>query len=363
MKKLILLLFGVFFWVYSNSQQLAAFNDYKNHFWAFEAGQFQKLEYLEIQDFQVGGLLIAYLDNRGDLKIYRNGEVETLLSGNPMKYKTSDYLLGYSLYEQLYVYDNGDTKLLSSDCDGYIVQDSLISWHNRIKQTIQVYYKGIRYTIEDGLIYYPVRDFKSGDNILVYIQRSTEELKAFYHGQIFILEEMVEDPVFEVGRDIVAYYDQSDPSFRAFYKGEDIVLEDFAPKSFQVGDEMVAYVDNLGRLKYFDGSETVTLSNYEPQFYEVTDRVVVFEEQGFFKTFCNGDVYVIERYIPSTYQLDVNTIAYLDENQFVKAFQNCEHITIGYEKVKKIHLIRDLIFYVEGINRPKVYFLGQVFEQ
>ena len=41
------------------SQHLAAFNDHLNHFWVFEAGQFEKLEHLEIQEYQIGGILIA----------------------------------------------------------------------------------------------------------------------------------------------------------------------------------------------------------------------------------------------------------------------------------------------------------------
>lgn len=362
MKK-ILVLFAVISLSFPiRSQQLAAFNDNINNFWVFEAGQFQKIEHLEIQSHQIGGLLIAYMDNGSNLKVYRNGQVETLMTGDPIKYHTTDYLLGYSMYEQLNVYDNGDIKLLSMEADGYVVQDSLIAWHNRIQQTIQVYYNNEIYTLEDGLIYNPIQGFKLGDNTVAYVHSSSKELKLFYHGEIIILDDYVENLFLEAGRDIVAFIDLPDMAFNVFFKGELITLENFQPKSFQVGDEFVVYIDNLGHLKYFDGGEVITISTYEPQFYTVTDRVLVYEEQGFFKTFCNGQVYIVERYVPSTYKIDWNTIAYLDENRFVKAFQPCEHISVSYEIVKELMLYRDLIIYVEGINLTSVYFMGQVFK-
>ena len=124
---------------------------------------------------------------------------------------------------------------------------------------------------------------------------------------------------------------------------------------------MVAWVDNLGKLKLFDNGEVTTLSTYEPQYYSVHDRVIVFEEQGFFKTFCNGQVYVVERYEPQPYLIDYNTIAYLDENRFVKIFQNCQTTPISFIPVKEISLIRDLVIYVEGVNKTKVYFNGQAY--
>lgn len=344
------------------AQYLAAFNDNLKRFWVFEAGTFQMLEYLEIQDYQVGGILVAYIDNGSNLKIYRNGKVENLMQGEPIKFEATDYLLGYSLYEQLNVYDNGKKQVLSTECDSYIIRDSLIGWHNRIKHTIEVYYNGQVTTILDGLIYNPLQEFKAGDNTLAFIQSSSKEFYLFYQGEILILDQFVQELEFEAGRDIVAYIDIPDQAFNVFFRGEIFELETFRPKSFKVGDEMMAYVDNLGRLKLFENGKVITLSTYEPENYTVNDRVVVFEEQGFFKTYCNGQVYVVERYIPQPYLIDWNSIAYLDQSSFVKAYQNCESIPISYLKVKEIKLIRDLIIYVETINKTKIYFNGQIYE-
>jgi hypothetical protein len=362
MKRLLFLPLIVILHLSSQSQYLAAYNDNLNHFWVFEAGMFTQVEYLPIQEYQVGGILVAYIDSGSKLKIYRNGEVKTLMDGNPIKFTATDYLLGYSLYEQLNVYDNGKTKVLSTECDGYVIKDSIIGWHNRIKQNLQVYYNGKIVTLIDGLVYNPLESFRMGDNTIAFVHSSTQEFYVYYLGQLQVLDDFVGDMVYEAGRDIVAFIDIPDQTFKVFFRGEVSDLEIFQPKSFQVGDEILAYIDNLGKLKYFEHGEVTTISSYEPSFYTVEDRVLIFEEQGFLKTICNGQVYTIERYIPQPYLVDFNTIAYLDQSSFVKIFQNCESTTISYEKVKEISLIRDLVIYVIGNNNTKIYFNGQVYQ-
>jgi hypothetical protein len=362
MKRFILL--PVILIVYSTcqAQYLAAFNDNLKHFWVFEAGLFTQVEYLPIQEYQVGGILVAYIDSGSKLKIYRNGEVKTLMEGNPIKFTATDYLLGYSLYQQLNVYDNGKTKVLSTECDGYVVKDSIIAWHNSVQKTLQVYYKGRIATIIDGLLYFPFESYMIGDNTIAFVHSSTKEFYIYYLGKLQLLDPFVEDMVYAAGRDIIAYMDIPDQAFNVFFRGEVTELDVFRPKSFQVGDEILAYVDNLGKLKYFENGEVKTISSYEPKFYNVEDKVLVFEEQGFLKTVCNGNVYIVERYIPQPFYIDLNTIAYLDENSFVKAFQQCDHVTISYDKVKEFSMLRDLIIYVEGVNKTKIYFNGQIYE-
>jgi len=362
MKKITLIIMIACFQIIGYGQYLAAFNDNVHHFWIFEAGTFQQVEYLEIQEFQVGGILVAYIDNAGNLKVYRNGKVEQLMEGNPIKFEATDYLLGYSVYEQLNVYDNGKIQVLSTACDGYIVRDSLIAWHDRVRKTIDVYYNDRKTTIMDGLIYNPLQEFKAGDNTLAFVHTSSEAFYLFYQGQLQILDQYVQDLLFEAGRDVVAWVDVPDQALNVFYRGEVTELEAFQPKSFQVGDEMVAYVDNLGKLKLFDNGQVTTITSYEPQYYNVNDRVLVFEEQGFFKTYCNGEVYIVERYQPEPYLTDYNTIAYLDESRFLKLFQYCQPTFITYDIVTEISLIRDLVIFVQGINKTNIYFNGQIYQ-
>lgn len=346
----------------SYSQGLACFNDQVKHFWIFDRGNFSKAEYLEIESYEVGGPLVAYLTGSGNLKIYYQGETRMLLEGNPIRYTSTDYLLGYSVYEDLYVFDGGESYKLSSEAGAYVVEDSLIAWHNRIRRTIEVYYEGETTMLEDGLVNWPVNKFKTGDNLLAWITNFDQRFKVFYNGGVQVLDQFVEKLDFQAGRDIVAYFDEADQSFNVFFRGEVTELEPFPPTSYRVGNEIMAYIDNMGKFKYFSNGEVTQISSFAPDFYEVKDNVMIYGEQGFLKTFYNGEPVMLERYVPQIYKLSYNTIAYLNESSFIKAFQFGQSVDISYKPVKEIKLFRDIIVYSEGGNLIRIFYNGKVYE-
>ncbi len=132
---------------------------------------------------------------------------------------------------------------------------------------------------------------------------------------------------------------------------------EFAP------NDMVVYIDDMGTLKAFNQGITNTLLSHRPEYYEVKDQVMIFIDQGYFKTYCNGTIQIIERYIPTKYVLDWNSISYIDDNQNVKVVQNCEKHVVTYELVTDIEMIRNLIVYKTGPNATRIYYFGQVFEK
>ncbi|MCX6233522.1 MAG: hypothetical protein NT175_02200 [Bacteroidetes bacterium] len=363
MKSAFLFLMLIFLSVSVEAQHLAAFSDLLNRFYVFDAGNFKQLEQLRIQTYQVGGVCVAYTDNSGALKAYYNGKIYPLESASPsIKYTATDYLLGWSLFDFLKVFDGGQIKILSTACAGYVIQDSLIAFYDRVEQRIKVYYQGEIITIEDGLINFPIENFKSGDNIVAYVTAVDNKFKIFYQGQTIEIDAFGQGIQYDAGRDIVAYMDIPRSTFRVFYKGDYYDLEYFAPKSFKMGDDMMAYVDDQGNFKLFRNGNVTTILTYEPAFYEIQDNVLAFSDQGFLKTYCNDAIQIIERYIPQKYKLDYSTIAYIDENNNIEAIKDCQKFIVSYDRVSDIELIRDLIIYKIGTNIVKVFYYGQTLE-
>lgn len=361
MKKIFITVIICFAGFLSQAQYLAAFEDELNQFWVFEAGMFNLLEEEAITNFQIGGTLIAYLDGESDFKIYQYGQVQTLVEVAPIKYSATDYLLGYSLIDTLYAYDGEKITMLSNDCEEYVVKDSLIVWQTKREKALKIYYNGEIITIAEGLSDFQLDPKMTGDNIFAYVNSSTMEFVVFYRGELNVLDNYADGMNYQAGCDILAFMDITDQSFKVFYKGEIKKLDLFLPKSFKVGDQILAYIDQLENLKYFEEGELKTISS-EPEFYEVKDHVMVFEEQGSFKTVCNDQVYIIEQYIPEPYYLDVNTIAWLENDESIRVFQHCEIITANKINVVKFNMVRNVIVFAEEEDETKVYFNGEVYE-
>ncbi len=344
------------------AQHLAAFSDVQNHFYVFDAGATKQLENLKIQSYKVGGNHLAYIDNSGDLKVYYNGEVYELdNAGASMKYYATDYLLGYKYLDFLKVFDRGKIKILSTAVEGYVVQDSLITWYDRITKRVNIYYKGKIETLEDGLLDFPFERLKSGDNTLAYVTTVDNKFKVFWAGDTWILDEFGEYITFKTGKNIVAFMDEPRNIFKVFYRGEVFELEYYRPQSFEVGDDLLVYVDDMGNLKSFNKGITTTLLSHKPEYYEVKDEMMIFVDQGYFKTHCNGTIQIIERYVPEKYVLDWNSIAYIDDNRNVQVVQYCEKHMVTYELVTDLEMNRNLIMYKTGPNTNRIYYFGQVF--
>ena len=343
------------------AQHLAAYLDYRDRFMVFDRGETRELENYKVISYQVGGNCIGYQSYGNDLKVYYNGYVRTLEHVPPTEYHVTDFLMGYSIFSVLKVFDDGEVKTLCNNTNGYIVEDSLIAYYDEVQQILNIYQNAEITTIEDGLLQWPIRSYASGDNLLAYITVFDNKFKIYYRGEVRIVEENVQETVYKAGRDIVGFMNVVTNAFMVFYKGRFYDLEAFAPKSFQVGDEMMAYVNDQGDFQVFENGELVTIRTFEPEFYQLTDSTLVFVEDGFLKTWCNGRVYEIEHYVPTVFRIAERTVAYIDANNRIKAFCRCEPLIVSYEMVNGLDMIRNLIIFNVGVNTTRIWYNGKVY--
>ena len=352
----------VFICQYSVSQHLAAYLDYMDRFFVFDTGIEERLEHYKINSCQVGGTCLLYVDYSNNFKVYYEGQVSQLEEMEPTSYFATDYLAAWSIFNVLKVFEEGEQKTLCSNVDHYIVEDSLVVYHDKVQKQLNVYHMGQTITLEDGLMQWPIRSYRSGDNIFAYITSFDDKFKIYYRGQLLEINDFVRETVYKAGRDVVAYMNQPTNAFVAFYQGDFYILDQFMPESFQVGDGMVAFIDNNGKFKIFEGGDLKQISSFTPEFYELTDSTLVFGEDGFLKTWCDGQVFEVERYIPELYRVSERTIAYIDINRRIKAFRKCEKMNISYEMVNSLNMIRNLIIFNVGVNTTKIWYEGELYE-
>ena len=356
--------FFLFFLAASTSfgQSLNAFSDYLGYFYVFSNGAFTKLEHQPIRSFRVGMNQMAYNDNTGNFKVFEKGRAVKLQDAFVEIYEPSDDLLFYVMGPQLRVYDNGERKMLSASTTHYAFNDSIGMWYDDITHRLRVYYEGESMDVIDGLLEDPVRNIKAGNNIAAWID-PRDYFKAYYHGEVFELNFGDTSINYRVGRDIVAYYLPQYQTFQALYKGELIEIADFEPENFKTGNEMVAYVDNVGEFNVFYKGEIRQVSAYEPDWYKVRDDLIVYSELGHFKAFYEGNIYELElNFVPESFQFNHGSIAYLDQQGRVKVFVKGKAQVLTTELVTEFLLGVDAISYRLGNNTYKVYYQGEIYE-
>jgi hypothetical protein len=344
------------------SQHLAAYHDYRDHFFIFDRGEHLKVEDFRAQSFKIGGEQILYINSQGHLKMYSEGKVSELERGGASQYYATDHLAAYSIFEKLIVIKNGEPLVLTTRCPVYRVEDSLIVYYDKNREALRIYYNGMAEDIESGLVGMPAHFVHSGDNIVAYVSSRTKDFKIYYQGQNHTIVRAIDRISYKAGRDIVAYISPIDNSFNVFFKGELIRLEDFPPESYRMGDGFVAYVDESGAFKVFSEKGVSEVSSFTPQSYIADDQLLVFSEYEYFKLFSEGQVHELEPFIPRLFKMDLSTVVYVDNTNRIWLYSNGEKKYLANEILNDFNVYRNLVVLDLKMDRTLIYYQGEFYE-
>jgi len=338
------------------SQGIAAYTDYRKAFQVFDRGIFQQLEYLPVKSFQAGGNSLAYVDGTGEFQIYYNGKkYHQLYATEQFSYYTSNYLTAYKVGTVLYVFENGKTQKISFFCNQFFVGDSLVAYYDDSNYNLGVYYNGSNAPVESSLLASP-QTVRAGSNILAYVNQSGY-FKVFYHGEVIDVD--VNTPVsFDVGRDVVAFVDGYDKYFHLFYKGQTAQVDNNIPQSYKIGFGIMAYVDYDGNFRIFNNGATRRLLSQKPDFYDVKGNMIVYGYNSEFRTFENGESKLIDDIMPKEYQLSTDGVAYVDVDGVLKFYNHGKLYVVSHETVSKYYVNNEVVWYLVGTNTWKVFYNG-----
>jgi 10-bladed beta propeller domain len=368
MRIFIIILFLVNFSI-TKSQNVTAFVDEREYFWIFDSGEFKKITEIPITSFKVGGNFVAFIDNSMTFKAYYQGEVHEIDMGGITynNYFATRNFIAYSAGGFLSLVDKeGRNLTLSRHVSKYLVEEFLVAYTDWNTFSLVAYYNGNVTKLETNLAGDPVINFDAGENTIAYITTVEQKFKIFYRGKVIEIMDNADPTMkYEADRDIVVYADPTDNTFNAFNQGDVYELEVLHPQSFQVGDGLVAYVDQMGAFKVFSGGEVETLSTFPPKSYEVKDSIVVYTmENNQFKAYFNGDSYDLEVFIPSIYVADRSTLVYIDENRNGKLLMNGEVKTVIFDIITAdLKINWNVISYRIGTNTYKVYYKGKFYQR
>jgi hypothetical protein len=344
------------FFYETNAQDVTAYEDYKGNLHVFEKGMYREIEYLPVKDYKIGGVTIAYVDNKNDFKVYYNGQAIQLVNAADFTYFVTDYLTAFRVGNVSYVFDEGEKKTLCYYTSILTVNDSLLIYFDDAKSSLNIYYNGKVATLEDAFLSKP-KAIKTGSNTAAWVNQSNL-FTVFYHGTTHQLDNIA--PItFEAGRDIVAYIDDYEKRFRIFYKGDTALAEEFAPDSFKVGFGILAYVDNTGNFRVFENGATRKVLSDRPDFFYVKGNVIVYSYNNSFNIIYNGKTTELQNRYPADFQLGNDGIAWIDDSGRLQLFQKGNVYTVSYEIINGYHLNGNVLKYEVGNNTVNVFYNGK----
>lgn len=361
--------------------QISAYTNFQNQFVVWDDGMIRRIEYLLPLKMDIGRIAIPYLDNSRSFKIYHNGASVKINDGGTANFQATDYLVTYQNAKSLWVWEKGETTMLSAYSEQFFVADSIVLYYDGVSKQFNAYYNKKIYPIEgfiaasSGVEHFFSTDdnkvstdmqiasgqltsAKASDNIAAYINYANQ-FKIFYRGRI-IDEDYYPVESFAVGRNTVAYVD-ANQYFKVFHHGKTRLVDEFKPYSYAVGDDIVAFVgaDNYFKILYDDS--VYSIAYIDPR-YEVKDNIVAFEDEtGFLSVFYKGKVYRLENFYPEKIAISYNSLAYVNRANVLKLFSEGTIYEVTNADLAHWRLDYDVIQYRFGGNMYKIFHKGKTY--
>lgn len=291
-----------------SAQGIAPTLDFNNYFVSFQDGFFRPIEIQPIVSYKAGDEIVAYIDTRGNLKIYDGKERIDVTTLN-VDYQVSDHLMAYRIGQGLRMWDAGKFTVLTNFGREYVVKDSLIVFEDIRYQALNVYWNQkveSLVTITNGVS----MNASVGENLVVYKDNSNTYF-VYWHGQKFEIGTYNEEVLdFQLGTDVMCFKDPYTQSFYVFDQGNFLELESFPIKKYKAGRGFVVYEDMNGNLWHYQNGQKTALSNFSSELWDVKDDICVWMENSYFFAYTNGQRVQVATYQPQAYLLKNNVLVY-----------------------------------------------------
>lgn len=292
----------------SHAQGMVPTMDFNNYFVAFQEGFFRPIEIQPIVSYKAGDEIIAYIDTRGNLKLYDGNQRIDVTTLN-VDYQVSDHLMAYRIANGLRMWDAGKFTVLTNFGRDFIVKDSLIVFEDTRYQALKVYWNDqieSLVTLTNGLS----MNAQVGENLVVYKDNSNTYF-VYWRGQKFEIGTYNEEILdFQLGTDVLCFKDPYTQSFFAFDKGVFVELESFPIKKYKAGRGFVVYEDMNGNLWHYQNGQKTALSNFSTDHWDVKDDICVWMENSYFFAYTDQQRIQVATYLPQSYVLKNNVLVF-----------------------------------------------------
>lgn len=282
--------------------------NFNNFFLSFSNGYFNQIEVQAINGYKGGDELVAYLDTRGNLRLY-DGKVRKDITNLNVDYRVSDHLLGYKIGPTLNMWDAGRLQTLTYFARNFVVKDSIIVYEDTRFNTINAYWNKTTTSLATvmGDLSIPT---SIGENMLVF-KDNGNLFKIFWQGMIYEIGSWTGTPIdFQIGTDILCFNDPTTRTFVAFQNGQFIDVEQQYMRKYMAGRGFIVYEDLNGNLWMYKNGDVVQLSNFSPSFWDVKDDIVVWSENSYLFAYSLDRKYEVANFIPTDYVLKNNILAF-----------------------------------------------------
>ena len=259
--------------------------------------------------------------------------------------------------DHFYVFDKGHFRQLEHLP---ILSYQVAKWgvaYQRNDGALMIYHNGVKNKLSEI-----VEDYQITEGLLVYTYNNTLFV---YEGRDKTILSM-NAPRYKIDEELVAYYDQIDKMFKVYYKGQTFDVESALSNppvsDFQVGDNMVAYLDPNNYLQaFFEGAtRRLMLARGRPS-YQVDRNLVVYYDvtRSSLQLFHLYGQRQLATFRPVSYKVADERVAFVDNDGSFRLYENDQIKTLS-TLTPDFYVLRDSLLIYGQQNELMAYYDGQI---
>ena len=298
--------------------QIAPFIDFSGYLKSFYKSNVRTLEMQRINSFKSGDNIMAYVDGRGNFKVFEGVNYKEI-TPQDVKFSVSDNYVAYSVGNTLYGFNNGVNKLLTYNSGDYLVTDSLIVFQDTRFKQINVYYKGEVITISQQVGGLSMPE-SIGENCLMFKDYG-DVYKYFMFGKVHEIEASNQPILGQSGTSIICFNDPVNRTFTVIDNGLLMDIESVMVKKYKAGRGFISYEDNNGNIWMYNNLKKIEISNFYSSLWEVKDDLIVWDENNNVFTFYQGKKLKVCSYLPKDFILKNGVFVFTNINGGVDVYK------------------------------------------
>jgi hypothetical protein len=203
----------------------------------------------------------------------------------------------------------------------------------------------------------PIQQFYPSMNYVTYIDRNGNFKLVVDHKKYTIFP--IPPDKLKVSNYLMAYVQGL--QLGVFNGKQSKKVETFTQGDFKLGDSVLGYIDNYGRLKVYVYDTIYQLMEFsDTSRFQVSDNLVAFHTLDYkFKVFYHNAIYDLENITPNNFKMGRNIIAYHDNIDNFMVFDRGEKLQLESYHIDRYEVSNDFLTYLSNVDEWSAYHQGK----
>lgn len=339
---------------------LACANTTEGYFIIFDKGKIIRQDHNHAQKYWVRNNFIVFVDFLNSLQVYYNNRTVEITNGIS-DITVDDSMFVWNVAGVLRAWRQGEMFLINNYVSSfYKISEGSVAYIDDYEKSLNIWYEGKSWMLEQNSMEMPMTSLQLSSKTVAW-QTPDFQFKVFIDGEIIGKPVYKENFEYKTGAGFCVFVEPSTLIFEKFTAEGVYEMETTPIKWYTTKYNKLAYISWENNLKIVDGDLTTSISNTEPDIFNLTLFGVYYNELQQVIYFESPNDRIILDYIPMYYYFFNSVFVFRDNSGVVQVWNDGKRQTPALSPSAVITPITDVIVITDA-QKTSFWYNGQIYD-